>query len=303
LESGEAMNATIELRWVASLSASACHVADLARRGLAGDCLLVQAVARPAQWFGEKLRAAQVDEAVFWPHLLAFSVEVENNRQLIEAVLRRMAPSRDCSESRVVCLAACVADIEAAVRRAQPELVEELLSRAERVRAAWDERGVGLLTRVGDLTDAGVIASSATVAPLWPAWGGYALAYLPRNVARMELDTADPQAVPDVVRLAWLLAQLNLDLPMFSEMIAGDCLGALAALAMLPAVLQAADEAKISDGPPPSLERALEALRIEVRDRSLVAEKLDRWWQSYLDVRPDWDVALAALGRMVEGLL
>jgi hypothetical protein len=297
------MSVPIEVKWVASLSANACHVADLARRGVAGDCPLVQAAARPAQWFGEGLRAAQLDEAVFWPHLLACSVEVENNRQLIQAVLRRMASPRQRSESSEVRLAGCVADLEAAVRQAQPGLVEELLVRAERLRTAWDERGVGLLARVGELTDAGVIACSATVAPLWPVRGGYAAAYLPRNVALIELDTVDSETVSDVTRLTWLLAQLNLDLPMFSDTIPGDRLGPLAALAMLPAVRQAAEEARLSDGPPPALGGALEALRIEVRDRTQVVEKLDRWWQSYLDARPDWDVALAALGRMLEGLL
>jgi hypothetical protein len=199
-------------------------------------------------------------------------------------------------------LAACIADVEAAVGRAQPGLVEELLARAERVRSEWDVRGPGMLARIGELTDPGVIAQSATFAPLWPAMGGYASACVPMNLARIELDEADRGPICDVVRVVWLLAQMNLDLPMFSETIPADRLPRSAALAMLPAVLQVAEEARVSDERPPSLDEAIETLRIEVRDRATAADKLRAWWQSYLDVRPDWDVALVALDRMLDSL-
>jgi len=295
------MDAASELRWVVSLSASACHLGDLARRGLGTEHPLVQAAVGPAQVLDKELRGTRLEEGVFWAHLLPLSAQVENNRQLIEAVVRRMLPPPQRATFNPVRLAGCVADLEAAVARAQPGLVEELTPAAERARAEWDERGPGLLRRIGELTNPGLVPQAATVAPIWPALGGYASAHLAWNLVRIELGETNPAGLSDVLCLAWLMSQLNLELPMFSETITPDRLPRLAAWAMLPPALQAAEEVGLTPEPGFSLRAALEAWHVEAPDLALVVEKLDVWWQSYLDARPDWDVAIAALERMIEG--
>jgi hypothetical protein len=290
----------LEIKWMASLSANACHAADLARRRLALDCPLVEAAVRPAQWLGEEIRAAGLPEGPFWDYLLPLSAQLENNRQLVEAVLRRMLPPKQrVDNSRVTHLAGCIADLEAAVAQAQPDLVEALLPRAERARAEWDAVGPGLLERIAALTDPGVIPGGATVVPLWPAWGGFASVHLAWNLARVELDAEGVRLLPDAVRIAWLLAQLNLELPMFSETITAGRLPEVAALAMLPPTLQAAAEARLVDRAV-ALNQAFAALPLEIADPSSTAEKMETWWQTYLDARPGWDVALAALERLQE---
>lgn len=294
------MSADMEIKWLGSLSANACHAADLACRHLAANCPLVEAVSRPAQWLTEEIRAARLPEASFWANLLPISAQFENNRQLVDAVLRRILPSKQRADgSATARLAGCIADVEAAVAKTQPDLVESLLARAERARAEWDEVGPGLLARIAALTDPGVIAQAVAIVPLWPAMGGFASTHLPWNLARVELAADGPQPLPDSVRIAWLVAQLNLDLPMFSETIPADRVAQVASLAMLPPTLHASAEARLTDSPP-SLNAALEALHLKVGDPAATSAKLENWWQTYLDARPGWDVALAALDRVLD---
>jgi hypothetical protein len=295
------MGDAVELKWVVSLSASACHLADLARRRLASEHPLVQAAAASAGWIGAELRAARIEETTFWAYLLPLSAQVENNNQLIAAVLRRILPpqQRDCINP--VRLASCVAELEAAVSRAQPGLVDELAALAEHARAEWDERGPGLLRRIGELTDPGLIAQAATVAPVWPALGGCVSAHLPWNLVRIELGVTGPDRLPDLLSLTWLLAQLNLELPRYSETISPHRLPRLAALAMLPPTLHTAEDAGLTLPTSITYHAAIEAWRIDVPDPASVADKLGTWWQSYLDARPGWNVALAALEQMLTG--
>lgn len=290
------MSGAIELRWIVSFSASAVHAGDLARRGLALDSPLVEAAAQPAEWLGAALRGAGLDEDAFWDQLLPLSAEIENNRQLVEAVLRKRVAAKDRGASLAARLAGCVADLEAAVARFAPGLVGEIGPRAERLRAAWDERGEGLLERVGLLTDARTVAAGAKVAALWPVAGDYGAAHLAANVVRMEMAAEDTCVLPAMVRLGWLLAQLNLDLPVFSEEIPAARRGRLAGLAMLPVTLGVAEELGMVGAGEVSLARAIEACRCgSVGD----AEAVERWWASYLEARPGWNVAMAALDRML----
>ena len=138
-----------------------------------------------------------------------------------------------------------------------------------------------------------------------PALGGGKASVVGRRVwqpnpFRIEaLLTNVVDGLPEVVRLGWLLAQLNHELPVFSDRVHGSRLPLIAQLAMLPATLQASESVELSQLTPFTIEAALPAWQIEIAaDKDIAATLLD-WWNTYLDTKPAWGIALAALDQMV----
>ena len=177
---------------------------------------------------------------VVWRHLLALSASIDNNRQLVEIVLRKSFGSAPSGE--VTRLAGLIADLEAAVIRIQPKLANELLLRAGPLSEQWEARGPGLLRKIGEQIDEDqLFVANADVILVHPIQGGGGEAHLLYNSVRMEAVLANPAAdVPEVVRLAWLLVQLNQDLPRYSERLTQRDVHELAALALIPVTLVAA---------------------------------------------------------------
>jgi hypothetical protein len=124
---------------------------------------------------------------------------------------------------------------------------------------------------------------------------------------RIEALLANPQPrLPEVLRLAWLLAQLNLDLPRYSERICPSRREHVIALAMLPPALAAAEEVELVQLRPDLLDLALKFWRLtEAGDVQQavrpVAEALTAWWETYCAARPRFAAALAALDRLLAG--
>jgi hypothetical protein len=105
--------------------------------------------------------------------------------------------------------------------------------------------------------------------------------------------------LPEILRIGWLLSQLNQDVPIFGERVHGDRLPLLAQLATLPPILQGAEVVELSSLSAGTLAAALSGWRIEVADPDQVAATLLNWWDTYQTSRPNWDVALAALDQML----
>ena len=100
----------------------------------------------------------------------------------------------------------------------------------------------------------------AEVVLVYAYQGGGGAAHLPYNSARIEaLETDQDEQLPEVVRLAWMIAQLNVDLPLFSESIHRDRLPLVASLAMLPPTLNAAQDAELARCDSTTIRRAVGA--------------------------------------------
>ncbi|MEX2121378.1 MAG: hypothetical protein WD847_17425 [Pirellulales bacterium] len=153
---------------------------------------------------------------------------------------------------------------------------------------------------MGRRTEPGLIAERADVVLVHPATGGGGAAYAAYNLVIFEGMPATPMAeLPEVVRLGWLLSVLNSDLPKFSENISRQRLHRVALLAMVPAVLDAAQEVElIAPGERP-LARALEAWHLDRAGPVDLATLLGDWWETYCESHPRWRVALEALDRLV----
>ncbi|NQT36877.1 MAG: hypothetical protein HQ581_05285 [Planctomycetes bacterium] len=292
---------TIELRWMVSQSASSFHAAGASCRGLALlNPSLAEAIAEPARALSNEIRAFRLPEAPFWDHLAAMSAEIENDRELVEMALRKTIAAGAIMPTMVHGLAARVADVEAAVERVLPELVEEMADQADFLRDQWKARGNGLLGRIAELTDPNVLVPGATVMLVYPVLGGGGGAHLATNRVHVETVPSDPvEQLPEVVRLAWLLAQLNVDLPIFSDRIHRDRHPLIASLALLPPALAAGMPDEWEPCSRENIELALATWHVDGPAGVDLPEIVGTWWETYSASRPPWSVALAALDQMV----
>jgi hypothetical protein len=224
--------------------------------------------------------------------------DYENNRQLVEVALKRLRGNP--SESTVSQLAAAISGLESRVLANRSELVEELSLRGKPLQQQWQARGPGLLQQVRRLTEENFVASSAEVTLVTPWVGGYGYGHLKSNRVLLEAMLADPHDdLPETLRLGWLLAQLNADLPIYSEPIPADRLLLVTQLATLPVVLSAAEVVEWGTCNLATIDRALTCWHIVPQPASKVAEQLWQWWQAYREGTAPWLVAWRGLEALL----
>jgi hypothetical protein len=292
----------IELRWLASMSASAFHAAEAIARGeLLVDERLRQALAGPTQSLVNEIEDAGLEPADMVPLLAALAMGIENNRELAEVAITKLRGRIDYLGEVTGRVAGRVAELEAAFRRTLPGVADQLALRGEPLRQQWESRGPGLLTHFGRLTDELLVAKQADVALVYPVLGGEGVAHLHFNTVRIEAVLANPHIqLPEPVRLAWLLSQLQFDVPIYSEQIPRDHLPHLARLATLPPILEAAEYVELVTCDRSLLAFALVAWRIVPQDEvPAVAETLAAWWQTYREKDVSVRIALGSLDRML----
>jgi hypothetical protein len=291
----------IELRWLPSQSASCFHATEALRRGQSlVDAKLANSITGPARKLLQEVNALGLPEEDFFYHLVPLSAGIENNRELAEVTLRKTIGSGPRSSLLVGSLAGRIGDVEAAVRRDFPDMVDDLRAQVEPLEREWARFGTTILGSVGQLTDERLIVHRADVILVYPATGGSCEAHLDCNSVLVEPMPSDsPGQLPQVVRLAWLLSQLNVDLPIFSEQIPAAHRSDIAALAMLPPVLTVAANLELAQCDLATVQAALDAWYGNVESNADTAETVLDWWATYQSARPPINVALAALHQMV----
>lgn len=286
----------MELRWKVSDSASCFHAAAMLAVGRSlVDTKLASALQAPVAGFIAECGHLGCDGAQLLDLLAMLGVDVDSNHQLATLALTKLQGIRP-SESSVAGLARQITALEHAYLHIRPEIAEELALRSQPLRAQWEARGPGLLTQLANLTEPPLIAAGATVAIVQPVLGGFGAALIPSNLVRFEGVIADPlPQLPETVRLGWLLAQLNLDLPMFHDHLPRDRVFELGRMAFLPAILTAAEKVELVH----DVERLLPATLAAWELSEQLAPALLAWWDTYCISKPAWAVALAALDAML----
>ena len=286
--------------WRTSFSASCLHAAKAIVEGRPiADPRLAEALTPAALELERQIGVAGLPSAALWRQLVPLSASLESNRQLAEVALTKVVGRTARTEVHTSALAQAITGLEAAMRTALPRLDEELPLRAGPLRQQWEARGPGLLFGVQRLTEEGVLPESAEIVVVHPALGGAGDAYLQSNLVTIEGVLANPHAeLPETVRLAWLIAQLNADLPKFGENIHAQRLPAVAGFALIPPVLQAAEDVELVHASPERLAKAIAAWELPVPADVDAAALVTDWWSTYRDGRPAWGVALTALDQM-----
>ncbi len=296
----------MHLTWTPNASASAMHAAQsICQYGdKLADARIAESIGKYALGLGNWIEtAAPFDTARFWSLLVGHSAIIDSNAELAQAVVRKAA-IRVGDRTAISQLAGFVSDIEAAYNQLFPKFLEQLPLRARPLQEHWLGFGSGLLAHLGRLTQKDLLVSEARVVLMQPILGGAGVAHIDLNLVRIEAVLTNPMVeLPEVVRLAWLLSQLQLDLPIHSETIGANLLARLAPLAMLPPILAAAEVMELSKCDESVAELAIEQWHIPVpRDKDIHTEIVPvmmDWWETYLQTRPGWQTALQAFAKML----
>jgi hypothetical protein len=289
-----------ELTWKAPFITTCLHLAD----GLARGLPLADPRLEPATTAAVRLKCAVegcgAPPGRMWRLLTGLSGQNQSPAQIAEIALIKTIGRVERMSSTAAALAGAIADLQIAVRNAAPSLGDELVLRERPLREQWEARGPGLMHQVVSLTESALMPPLADVLLVHPAFGGAGMAHLPFNSIRIESVLANPhETLPEILRMAWLLSQLQLDLPLFSENIHADRLPHVARLAMLPAVLKAADNADLVRYSPELIGKALAAWQLSVPPGVDAVTMLREWWETCELDHPPFRVALAALDAMV----
>lgn len=285
-------------------------------QGLVPLIRAIQAELEPYRVNAGNLLAAMIPMAGEWSDL----------KQLARIALIKLTdtPTADRLSGLV---AAPLAQLRANFQLGQPFLDEELPLRVAPIREQWEARGGGIFAAIQELIGGNILVEEARVVVVSPWCGGGVTVHAPQNAVCIEGVLYDPNGeLPEVVRLAWALSQLNCDLPGFSENIQTSRRGFVAALATLPAILEAAQTVELIRPEKANLAATLSAWHgifsqqaiagsipensaapaenqtlLPQPDVQVIAEAVKDWWGTYQENRVDWGTALTALDRLLAG--
>lgn len=305
----------MQLTWRASQSASCFHAAVAETDGLTlVDRELAAAIAGPREQLWNELAESGLPPAEILREMYSLTASgIEGNQLLVQRALLRRTGLAQTSEGAVMRvtgissrIAGRVRDLEVAYRkyfadRHGPPIVDELELRSQPLREQWQAYGPGLMHTIGRLTEPELLVESAEVVLVMPAIGGHGVAHLGNNRVTIEAVLANPvQAIPEVVRLAWLLSQLQIDLPRYSERIPRRRHDWIAMHALLPPALAAAREVEIVPQGVELIPQTLDAWYVgDSTDAAGRAEVLADWWTTFVQNPPAWPVALGALDALL----
>ncbi len=287
-----------ELRFLVGVPASALHAAAALARGAAlVDARLAGAISPGAQAMSHTLAALGLDARAWYEQLLPLSVHYEAPAELVRAALAKLS-GREVDAQAAAALAQCVARLESDLVAAFPRALEELELRSAPLREQWEACGPGLLSALAQLIQPELIVPQADAILVQPALGGGGAAHPCYNSVRIEAVLANPiDALPEVVRLGWLVAQLNLDMPDVQGDLDAADVARVGSLALIPPIVEASQQVELARFAPQTIATAVSAWTDEAAD----VERLVEWWETYKSSRPDWAVALGALKRMLDG--
>ena len=305
----------MQLTWKASEPTSAFYAAQMLDAGhAAADAWLAEAFAPAIEVVRAEFEAAKLPVAPLFAQFTALAASgVEDNRRLVEQawakVLGRGAPQAmllgrlagTLGGLRAAFLAAYRANANVEQEHFEQELVDELLLRGRPIMEQWEARGPGLLAQIRRNSEENLLVENAVIALVHPILGGHGLAHRAFNTVTFETVLTNPdESLPEMLRIAWLLAQLNLDLPMYAEHLPAERRDLVGQLALLPPVLAAAEHVELAPLNVATLEQSIGTWRIEgAGNPAETASTLLTWWDTLEQAATPWPVALAALDQML----
>lgn len=270
----------LDLQWRASPRATLLHaIRLLANERPVIDHPIVSLVAPsiPA------LRRLGLNEP-FWGQLLPMACRDVELSLLVDEALSRC--QLDCSATEVSRLLNAA---EQQVMRSDLDVTEELRLRQRPLRELWEASGPGMLFQIGRWTMRPIV-SRLEVDGLLPLCGGFGQSFADFDRVQIELVLTNPAAdVPEVIRLAWLIAQLS---------IPADADVAVNRLALVPCCLAAAAPLGLAVCQPRSLANSLRLWRLIDQGEEALGAALDQWWAAHDEDAP-WSQAIEQLREVL----
>jgi hypothetical protein len=299
----------MEITWKASFSASCLHAAACLADGLPIiDGEFSELAAEPAEVLQATLRECSLDPVPTLRALTSWAAHYENNRELVQVALAKLRGPGGVNEQHLSLIAAAIGNLETRILAARPEMVEELALRGRPLQEQWNARGPGLLKQIERLTEENFVAPSAEVVLVQPVLGGAGFANMRANRVVFESVLTNPHpTLPEALRLGWLLAQLNADVPIYAEAVSPGMLPKIAALATVPVVLWAAETVEWATCDVATMELALGCWHVDtlgfrhadMQSPQQTADQLFKWWNAYHDSSTPWPVAWRALESLL----
>lgn len=286
----------MEIRWLVSVSASCFHaVGEMLRRRRLVDTALSEQLTQPVDQLHSYCQAWGVDAVVLVDHLTAISIEPLSVDDQARRAIRKAVGEAGMAQI-IKPVVSWIQHVQSRFVELYPRSLEELELRSSPLREQWEARGPGLIAQLRRLLGADFLAENADAILVQPVMGGGGTTYPAYNRVSFEAVLANPiPDLPEVVRLGWLLAQLQLDLPIAQGNLSSQRTREVGAIALVPPSLAAAHEVELTGPMELMLPRALDAWRLPPVD----SDTLLAWWESYLSARPAWSTALAALDRLL----
>ncbi len=289
-----------KLHWLVSSLASCFYTLPALIEGKRlTNPVLAQGFVQSAHGLTAELKLSKIDRSRFLEQATMLAIEARDCSQLASAVLQTCGGHTDPQTHDHV--SSCLSEIYQAFTSAIPDAEEELTVRGQAIRQRWETCGPGLLQAISEVTHPQVVPDQASVVLVSPVLGGGGVALLPRGTVLLEAVLTDPvETLPEVLRLAWLLSQLNLNVPVFCERIPNKRVGRAAALAMLPATLAAAESLGLARCDQPTIALALRTWHLESGLVDEVAAMLSHWWSELCEKKSRFAQALTALDRLLD---
>jgi hypothetical protein len=204
----------------------------------------------------------------------------------------------DSSHSRT--LAGRITEVEAAFCNLFPNYLEQSVFRFRPLQEQWLGFGRGLMSQWKRLTCRDSLPDACTVIGLQPILGGFGRAYpdLPLVCIEAVLTNGRPE-LPEVVRLGWLVSQLEVQTFKSIESSDQRPQRATLPLALIPPILAAAEQIELARCDRSTVTAAIENWLGEPfrSDATGLAAKLLEWWQSALSAPSDWESQVRNIAR------
>lgn len=293
----------LQLNWKANSRLSSLHSAFCV--STFPDSVQLPASIDRAPFGGLARFAGRLDLSLdrFWELTFQLSLDSNSSQDLAERLAVRALPQPARTPQLLGELRAEISAVMVAFESGFPRFQEEMQFRQAPLREQWEAMGPGLWYQLCSLLEAGLFVETADVCLVMPLVGGFGWAQLQTNRCHIEavLTNSDPQ-ITEVMRLAWLLGQLDFDRPTYSDLINSKRLRKVAGLAMLPPIFMAAELLGLCSFSSASLQQAIELWRIETsaNKSAALAEVLMIWWDTLRSGKTDWSVGLTGLDRMLD---
>ncbi|MFN9604369.1 MAG: hypothetical protein ACK6A7_13115 [Planctomycetota bacterium] len=298
----------MQVTWKPNLSTSALHVAEASWQ--TPDRVTDPEVLATMQPYADRLGRWVADhfpgdQQPFWSTLISTGSTIDSNRELASAVLGLHGRS-DLDATQASLLAGLITDVEAAFRGLFPKYVEQSAFRFRPLQEQWLGYGRGLMTQWNRTAKRNSMIDACIVIGMQPVLGGFGKSHPDRDMVRIEavLTNARPE-LPEVIRLGWLISQLNPHTEGFFEPVASESTTHLIALATLVPTLAAGQEIELTRCDVTTVSAAIEqwlpSHSTERETPTELASLLLEWWHSPVRVASDWAAATHILAKQLGG--
>ena len=114
--------------------------------------------------------------------------------------------------------------IKASFEKQFPHFLDEIPLRVRPLQQLWESCGPGLIRMIQNFTHPELMVPTARVFLVQPILGGFGYAHLATNSLHFEaVLTNEIPELPETLRLAWLLSQLDMERPVYSDLINRFC--------------------------------------------------------------------------------